>query len=120
MDRAQIVEVVGMAFIALLVAAGGKQLLFVLSEHKVVGAIIGAGLVIAAFGVLRRAYDPADPDARLNVTKAGAYFCAATLALWAIVAPARWNYGAFIVAAEAALVFDIITVAARKRVAGGQ
>ncbi len=109
-----------MAFIALLVAVGGKQLLFALGENKVLGAIIGAGLVIVAFGSLRRSYDPADPDARMNVTKAGAYFCAAALTLWAIVAPARWVYGSCIVAAEAALVFDIITVAARKRVAGGQ
>jgi hypothetical protein len=41
------------------------------------------------------------------------------LALWAILAPARWVFGSCIVAAEIAVVFDLITVVARGRVAGG-
>lgn len=112
-------EIVAMAFIAFLIAVGGKRLLFVLSEHRLWGALLAAGLVLAALGSLRRAYDPSSPEARVNVTKAGAYVCAAALALWAVVAPASWVFGSCIVAAEIALVFDIITVAARGRVTGG-
>ena len=108
-----------MAIIALLIAVGGKLLLVTLGEHRLWGAVIGVGLVVVAARALRSAYDPTAPEGRVDVTRAGAYFCAALLALWAILAPARWVFGSCIVAAEIAVVFDLITVVARGRVAGG-
>ena len=113
------VEIAALAVIAVLVAAGGQRVLVVLGQHKPWGWLIGAGLVYLAVNGVRGAYDPASPEARVNVAKAGAYLCAAALALWAILLPARWVYGSCIVAAEVALVFDLITLAAPRRAPGG-
>jgi len=119
MKRARIVEIAALAVIALLVASGGQLVLVTLGLHKPWGWLIGAGLVYLAVGGVRAAYDPQSPQARANVAKAGAYLCAAVLALWAILLPARWVYGSCIAAAEIALVFDLITLAAPRRAAGG-
>ena len=108
------------AVIALLVAFGGRLLLEALGRDKPVGVLLGVGAVVVAVRALRTAYDPRSPEARAEVTKYGAYLCAALLALAAILAPASWVFGSCIFAAEAALVFDLITVAARKRAAGGK
>ena len=108
-----------MGVIAALIAVGGRQLLVTLGHNKTWGAVLAAALVFVAVRELRSAYDPAAPDVRVEVTKAGAYFCAALLALWAVLFPARWVFGSCIVAAEVAIVFDIITLAARSRIAGG-
>ncbi len=110
---------IAMGAIALLIAIGGRQLLVMLGHYKTWGALLAAALVFIAVRELRAAYDPASPDVRVEVTKAGAYFCAAVLALWAVLAPARWVFGSCIVAAEVAVVFDLITLAARSRTAGG-
>jgi hypothetical protein len=90
-----------------------------LNHYKPWGWLIAAGLVYLAVTNARGAYDPASPEARANVTKAGAYLCAAALALWAVVLPARWVFGSCIVATEVALVFDLITILAPRRVPGG-
>jgi hypothetical protein len=119
MNRARIWEIAALAVLAILVAAGGQRVLLVLGQHKPWGWLIAAGLVYLAVNGAKAAYDPASPDARANVTKAGAYLCAAALALWAVVLPARWVYGSCIVAAEVALVFDLITLIAPRRAAGG-
>jgi len=119
MNRARIVEIAALAVIAVLVGFGGHLVLVTLGQHKPWGWLIGAGLVYLAVLGARAAYDPASPDARVNVTKAGAYLCAAVLALWAILLPARWVYGSCIVATEIALVFDLITLAAPRRAPGG-
>ena len=108
-----------MAVIALLVALGGKFVLLALGRVKLLGALMAAGGLLAALGYLRRAYDPADPSARVNVTRAGAYVCTAALALLAILAPAKFVLGACIVMAEVALAFDFIATAARGRRQGG-
>lgn len=113
MNVGRLGEIAAMAAIALLVALGGKTLLVTLSENKLLGGVLLAGVVLVALGAVRRAYDPADPAARANVTKAAAYLCAAVLGWWAVLAPAKFAFGACIVAAEAALAFDIITTAAR-------
>jgi hypothetical protein len=117
--RGRLGEMIAMGLIAMLVAIGGQGLLHMLGAHKPFGIAIGLGLVVVALGGLRRSYEPGALDGRAQVTKSGAYVCAAVLALIAIVAPARWVFGSCIVATEAALVFDIITVAARARAAGG-
>lgn len=119
MKSSRTAEIWTLAVIALLVAVGGKGVLFTLSQHRLPGAIIAAGIVLVALNALRSSYNVSDPDLRLNVTKSGAYFCAAVLALWAVLGPAKWVFGACIVAAEAALVFDIISLAARRRAIGG-
>jgi hypothetical protein len=110
---------VALCAIAVLIAIGGRQLLVALGHNKYLGIVLGVGLVVIAVRELRRAYNPTAPDARVEVTKAGAYACAAALALWAILAPARWVFGSCIVAAECAIVFDIITLAARMRSTAG-
>jgi hypothetical protein len=119
MERARIMEIAAIAVIAVLVAAGGNLVLVTLWQHKPWGWLIAAGLVYLAVNGVRAAYEPTAPDARRNVTKAGAYLCAAALALWAVLLPARWVYGSCIVATEVALVFDLITLAAPRRSAGG-
>ncbi len=119
MKRARIVEIAALAVIAVLVAAGGHNLLVILAQHKPWGWLIGAGFVYLAVNGVRTVYDPASPEARVNVTKASAYLVAAVLALWAVLVPARWVFGSAIVAAEIALVFDLITLAAPRRAAGG-
>jgi len=87
--------------------------------HKPWGWLIAAALVYVAVHGVRNAYHPEHPEARVQVTKAGAYLCAAILALWAVLLPARWVDGSCIVAVEIALVFDLITLAAPQRAAGG-
>jgi hypothetical protein len=119
MKRGRIVEIVGLALIAVLVAAGGHNLLVILGQHKPWGWLIAAGGVYLAVNGIRAVYDPASPQARADVTKAGAYLVAAILALWAVLLPARWVFGSCIAAAEIALVFDLITLAAPGRAAGG-
>jgi hypothetical protein len=119
MKRGRTVEIVMIAVIAILVAIGGQRVLVVLNQHKPWGWLIAAGLVYLAVMNARSAYDPTSPDARANVTKAGAYLCAAALALWAVILPARWVFGSCIVATEVALVFDLITMLAPRRVPGG-
>jgi len=112
-------EMFAMGVIAILIAIGGRQLLTTLGHNRTMGALLAAALIFVALRQLRSAYDPAAPDARVEVTKAGAYFVAALLALIAILFPARWALGSCVVAAEVAIVFDIITLAARSRTAGG-
>ena len=119
MKQGRTVEIVMLAIIAMLVAIGGHRVLDALNHYKPWGWLITAGLVYLAATNARSAYDPASPEARANVTKAGAYLCAALLALWAVLAPARWNFGSCIVATEVALVFDLITIVAPRRAPGG-
>jgi hypothetical protein len=109
----RIPEIAWMVVIAVLVAAGGNIVLGLLAEHRAF-AVVALGVVVAlAFLALRRAFVANAPSARLDVTKASAYFVAAILAFVAIGLHVHWAIGACIVAAEAALVFDIVTIAAR-------
>jgi len=112
-------EVLAIVAIIILVAAGGKSLLLALGHVKVVGALICAGALLAALAAARRAYDPNDEAARANVTRFVAYAATSIFALWAVVAPASWNFGVTIAAAEIALVFDLMASVARSRAANG-
>ncbi len=113
------VEIVSLAVIAVLVAVGGKIVLGNLATHRAAAAVtIVIVIAGAAFG-LRRTYRAAGDDTRVVITKYVAYLVAALLALWNVLAPAKWIPGSCIAAAEVALVFDIITIWARKNVAGG-
>jgi hypothetical protein len=119
MNGARIGELAAMAVIAVLIAIGGKQLLLALSHMRPVGPLLAAGGLIAALGSLRGAYNPDDAAARSNVTRAGAYVVAALFALWAVLAPNKWVFGTCIVAAEVAVVFDLVATAARSRTVKG-
>jgi hypothetical protein len=119
MKGARIGELVAMAVIAILIAAGGKELLVALAHLKPFGALVPAGALVVAVLSLRGAYNPDDPAARSNVTRSGAYVVAAGFALWAVIAPNKWVFGTCIVAAEVAVVFDLIATAVRGRLAKG-
>jgi len=120
MKPGRMVEIAALLVLAVLVALGGNLVLVSLARQKPWGWLIAAGLVYLAVGGVRRAYEPANPAARVNVTRAGAYLCAAALALWAVLVPARWVFGSCIVATEVALVFDVIALVAPNRAAGGR
>jgi hypothetical protein len=108
-----------MVAIALVVAVGGKSVLANLATHKAPASAAFVVLIAAAAVALRRTYRVPNAETQVVVTKYVAYLVAAALALWDVLAPARWIPGSCIAAAEVALVFDIITIWARKNVAGG-
>lgn len=108
------------AAIALLVAIGGRVLLANLQQYKIAAALVIAMLILATLANVRRAYVGDPLQMRVGVTKHLAYLAAAVLALVAILAPAKWVYGSTIAAMEVALVFDIITLAARPAAGGGR
>jgi hypothetical protein len=116
----RIAEIVWMTVIAILVAAGGNIVLGLLAQHRIFAAALLAVVVAVAFLGLRRAFVANAPTARLDVTKAATYFVAALLAFVAIGLHVHWAIGATIAAAEAALVFDIVTIAARPKAAPGE
>ena len=120
MKDSRIAEIVWMTVIAILVAAGGNIVLGLLAQHRVFAAALLAVVVAVAFLGLRRAFVANAPTARLDVTKAATYFVAALLAFVAIGLHVHWAIGATIAAAEAALVFDIVTIAARPKAAPGE
>jgi predicted permease len=116
----RIAEIAWMTVIAVIVAAGGNVVLGLLAQHRAFAAVLLGAVVVLAFLGLRRAFVRNAPTARLEVTKAAAYFVAAVLVFVAIGLHVRWAIGAGIAAAEAALVFDIITIAARPPRAQGE
>lgn len=113
-------EIAWMIVIALLLALGGNVLLAMLAEHRLFASIVlGVLVVLAALGV-RRAFARNAPTVRADVTKAGAYLIAALLAFVAIGLHVHWAIGACIAAAEVAIIFDIVSIAARPRVVPGE
>ena len=112
-----VAEVAWLALIAILVAVGGNVVLGMLAQHRAFAEVLLLVVAVAAFFGVRRAVVANAPTARIDVTKAGAYFVAAVLAFVAIGLHVHWAIGATIAAVEAALVFDVITVAARARTA---
>jgi uncharacterized membrane protein YhaH (DUF805 family) len=114
----RIAEIAWLLVIAVLVAAGGFSLLHLLAQNKLVGLAVVAAAIFATVMTIRRTYDPAAPGARREITKAAAYCCAAVLAL--IPVATGKHQGIAIVAAEVALIFDIVSIAARPRIAEEQ
>jgi hypothetical protein len=113
------VEIVSLAVIALLLAVGGKIVLANLAAHKAFAAATIALLIGGAALGLRRTFRAPDDETRVVITKYVAYLAAGILALWDVLAPAKWIPGSCIAAAEVALVFDMIAIWARSNVAGG-
>jgi hypothetical protein len=113
-------EIAWMAVIAIIVAAGGNIVLGTLATHRWFAAVLLATAVVLAFLSVRRAMLANAPSARIDVTKAGTYLVAAVFAFVAIGLHVHWAIGACIAAAEAAIVFDIITIAARPKSVPGE
>jgi hypothetical protein len=109
-----------MIVIAIVVAAGGNIVLGMLARNRGFAAVLLAIVVVLALLNLRRAFVANAPSARADVSKAGTYLVAAVFAFVAIGLHVHWAIGACIAAAEAAIVFDIITIAARPKSAPGE
>lgn len=108
-------EIVWLALIAVLVAAGTPLVISVLGQNRVVGTALLLLVIAATVVMIRRAYVPTSPTVRADVTKAIAYCAAAILALITLDWNPHWAIRACITAAEVAIIFDIITVAKRPR-----
>jgi hypothetical protein len=117
--NARLGEIASLAVIAILVAVGGKVVLANLATHKAIAALAIVAVIGTAAFALRRSYRSPNDETRIVITKYVAYLVAAILALWDVLAPAKWIPGSCVAAAEVALVFDIITIWARSNVAGG-
>ena len=120
MRDSRVAEIVWMTIIAVLIAAGGNIVLASLDKHRGFAAVVLAAAVVVALLGVRRTIAQNAPTARRDVTKAGAYLVAAILAFAAIALHVHWAIGGCIAAAEAAIVFDIVTIAARPRAAAGE
>jgi hypothetical protein len=110
-------EIVLLAVIAVLVAAGAVPVLNYLTANRVLGTIALLVVVGASVVAIRRAYVPSSPTVRADVTKGVAYCVAAVMALVTIDWAPHWAIRACITAIEVALIFDIITIATRPRAA---
>ncbi len=120
MKDTRIAEIVWLALIAAVVAAGGNVALGLLALHRTFAAVLLAALAVAALFALRRAVAGGTTAAPVEVTKAATYCTAAVLAFVAIGLHVHWAIGASIAAVEAALVFDIVTIVARRAPARGE
>jgi hypothetical protein len=115
----RLLEILLLLVIAVLIAAGAQPMLHLLAANRIVGTVLLLCALLATVLAIRRAYDPASPTVRADVTKGVAYCVAVALALVTIDWGPHWAIRACITAAEVAVAFDIITIAARQRVAGG-
>jgi hypothetical protein len=106
-------EIAWLVVIAVLIALGAAPVLGALRRVPAVGAVVFAAAIVGTIVMMRRAYDPASPTARADVTKAVAYCAAAALALVTVVWNPHWAIRACITAAEVAVVFDIVVVSRR-------
>ncbi len=116
----RLAEIAWLVVIAILIAIGTSPLLEFLAHNRVGGTIVTLALVVATIAMVRRAYVPNSPAARADVSKALAYCAAAIFAFVTVEWNPHWAIRACISAAEVAIIFDIITVAARPKTAPGE
>ncbi len=116
--ESRVAEIAWLTVIAILVAAGGNIVLGLLARNRWFAVVALGIVVVLALLNLRRAFVANRETARIDVTKAATYLAAAILAFIAIGLHVHWAIGATIAAAEAALVFDIVSVAARPKARG--
>jgi hypothetical protein len=116
----RVAEIAWMTVIAIVIAAGGNVVLAMLAERRAFAVVLLLVVVVLALLNLRRAFLANAPTARIDLTKAATYLAAAVLAFVAIGLHVHWAIGATIAAAEAAIVFDIVTIAARPKAAPGE
>jgi heme A synthase len=112
-------EIAWLLVIVVLVAIGGSVVFHALAQRRLVGSLVLGLAIVAALVMIRRAYVPDSPTVRADVTKAVAYCCSAILGFVAIAFRQHWAIGSTIIALEASLVFDLVTVASRRRDDGG-
>jgi hypothetical protein len=112
-------EIAWLVVIAVLIAIGAVPVLHFLGANRLLGTLMLVAVILGTIVMIRRAYVPSSPTVRADVTKGVAYCTAAVLALITILWNPHWAIRACITAAEVAILFDIITVAARPRVTGG-
>ncbi|GAC1585475.1 MAG: hypothetical protein NVS3B7_20510 [Candidatus Elarobacter sp.] len=110
-------EIAWLLVIGVLIALGTAPVLRFLALNRVAGALVLVVVIVGTIVMIRRAYDPASTTVRADVTKGVAYCVAAVLALITVVWHPHWAIRACITAAEVAIVFDIVTIAARPRAA---
>lgn len=113
-------EIAWLLVIAVLVAMGGGRMLPKLQTMPLLGSLLLLVALAGTIVMIRRAYQPSSPTVRQDVTKGVAYCCAAVLGLIAVAGRQHWAIGSCIAAFEVALVFDIVTIAARPHAAGEQ
>lgn len=106
-------EIAWLVVIAVLVALGAYPVLRFLSLNRVPGTLMLALVILATIVMIRRAYVPSCPTVRVDVTKAVAYCAAAVMALITVDWGPHWAIRACISAVEVAIVFDIVSIAAR-------
>ncbi len=105
-------EVVWLIVLAVLVAAGGYPILRMLSEHSPVGLLFVAAGGVASVVAIRNGFRGDADVRRVEVSKGAAYLCAALLAGIAVVT--RKHFGMPMVMGEVAIVFDVISILARR------
>jgi hypothetical protein len=113
-------EIAWLVVIAILIAIGAAPLLEFLARNRAGAAILTLGAIVATIVMIRRAYVPSSPTVRADVSKACAYCAAAIMAFVTVEWDPHWAIRACISAAEVAIIFDIITVAARPKAAHGE
>lgn len=116
----RLAEMIWLGVLLVLVAAGGGRILHVLAARRAIGAALLLLAVAATVVMIRRAYDPASPTVRTDVTAAVGYCCSAVLALVAVAGSQEWAVGSAIIALVVSLAFEIVTIAAGSRAVGGR
>ena len=120
MKHPRLAEIVWLAVLLVLVAAGGGRVLRALAERRAIGDLVLLLAVVATVVMIRRAYDPASPTVRADVTAAVGYCCSAVLAFVAVAGSQRWAIGSAIIALEISLAFEIVAIAASSRTVRGR
>ena len=110
-------EIAWLVVIGVLIALGASPVLRFLALNRLAGIVVLAVVIVGTVVMIRRAYDPASPTVRADVTRGVAYCAAAVLALVTVVWNPHWAIRACITAAEVAVLFDVVTIAARPRAA---
>ena len=110
-------EIAWLVVIGVLIALGASPVLRFLALNRLAGIVVLAVVIVGTVVMIRRAYNPASPTVRADVTRGVAYCAAAVLALVTVVWNPHWAIRACITAAEVAVLFDVVTIAARPRAA---
>ena len=104
----RIVEGVFVAVIMLAVLVGGRYWLADIAQfHGVAIAALGIVALVVVYA-FRRNFLRGGPLVRLSATRAAAFLAGIGSAIAVVASPARWSYGATIVAIEFALIVELM------------
>ncbi|MBD5634230.1 MAG: hypothetical protein IAI49_07100 [Candidatus Eremiobacteraeota bacterium] len=91
------------------VLVGGRSLVVNIAQfHGVAIAVLGAIGIFLVYA-FRRSFLAGGPLARLSATRDAAFLAAIAAAIAFVAAPARWALGATVVAAEFALIVELVS-----------